>query len=233
MKISINDKLIKRNKLISQIVLYGALGLMGLGIIYSITHPDSAELYFAYLVIFPAYLLLQINILMADKWGKSPRLDEIISGALKGLDNRYSLYLYTTGISYLLVGPMGIWILNLYNPSGTITFNEEKKKYELRSKRNFLSKFLSPDSLSNVTRDTKDSNKKLGDYFAKIRLTQYPQLSILNVFYHPNAIVKVENSPEKTLKIDKLKDAIRQASKHPVINDVDLERIMQKLPETK
>jgi len=103
MKISLNEKLIRRNKVITQYTLYGAVGLIAVGLIMTLTNTKNQNTLsnLSYLVLLPAYLLMQINAMMIHKWGQTPREDEIISSALKGLDNRYSLYHYTTAVPHL------------------------------------------------------------------------------------------------------------------------------------
>jgi FtsH-binding integral membrane protein len=87
MRISNNQKFIDRNKKISQIILYSALGLLVLGFVWSLKNTNVEQNLTAYYILIPAYLLVQVAISMANKWGRSPRPDEIIALSLKGLNN--------------------------------------------------------------------------------------------------------------------------------------------------
>ena len=69
----------------------------------------------------------QVGVYFANRWGKSPRVDERITQGLKGLDDRYTLYHYTTPVPHLLVGPSGIWVITPQYQSGTVTY--EKNRY--------------------------------------------------------------------------------------------------------
>ena len=78
MKIVNNEILISRNKKISQIILYAALGLLVIGIIWSVSNPTSNQVTFSYIILIPAFILVQISIYMTNRWGRSPRPDEIL-----------------------------------------------------------------------------------------------------------------------------------------------------------
>ena len=230
MKISINKKLIKRNKLINQVILYGAIGLVALGILITLSNTNSKQILIVYLVLVPAYVLLQINVFMADKWGRSPRLDEIITIILKGLDNNYSLYLYTTDIPYLLIGPAGIWIIKPYRQKGIITYNREKKKYHQQGGGNFLSKFFGQESISDIDRESAMSRMKLEKYFENQGVNEYPKPLIVNIFYNPDVDVQVQNAPDPSIKAIKLKDMIRKFAKNSPPANQRVQSIIQKLP---
>ena len=232
MKISINEKLIKRNKIITQVSLYAAIGLIAIGLFISFSNPDKAKILLSYLVLLPAYIMMQINVLMANKWGRNPRVDQIISNSLKGLDNRYSLFHYTTPVSHLLVGPAGIWIIKPYHQHGIITYDEKKKKYLQKGGGNFLSKLFAMDTLGDIERDTQRQISTLQKYFEKIGLKDYPNPLIANVFFNPEAKIQAKNAPETTINIDKLKDLIRQTVKKSPLRDEITNKILKKLPVT-
>lgn len=230
MKLSVNQKLISRNKKISQIVLYIAIGLIILGIILTFSNPKSAQNLIVYLILIPAYLLMQINIWMSNKWGKSPGLDEIITRALKGLDNRYSLYHYTTAVDHLLIGPMGVIIIKPYHQYGDISYNKDKKKFIQKGGGNLLTKFLSQDSLPDILRESKNDIEDLEKYFKRVRVLNFPEPRVVNIFYHAKVKLDVHNAPEMTMRDDKLKDYIRQLTKNESIPYKLLETLINKLP---
>lgn len=232
MKISINEKLIKRNKTITQISLYSAIALIAIGLFMSFSNPDKAKVLLSYLVLLPAYVLMQINVFMSNKWGRNPRIDQIISNSLKGLDNRYSLYHYTTPISHLLVGPAGIWIIKPYHQHGIISYDEKKKKYIQKGGGNFLTKLFAMDTLSDIERETQRQVSTFNKYFEKIGLKEYPKPLIANVFFHPEAKIQAKNAPETTLNIDKLKDLIRHTVKITSLREDKINKILEKLPES-
>ena len=139
MKIYNNQKLIKKKKTISQVVLYFSMGLLTLGFLWSLNDKNS-NLSLAYLILIPAYLLVQVSIYLANKWGRSPRPDEIVAAALKGMNNQYVLYNYMTDLPHVLVGPAGVFLILTYYQSGVISYNPDKKRYEQKNGPKFFAK---------------------------------------------------------------------------------------------
>ena len=230
MKISVNQKLISRNKKISQVVLYLAIGLIVLGIILTISNPGSAQNLIVYLILIPAYLLIQINALMANRWGKSPRMDEIVTRALKGLDDRYSLYHYTTAVAHLLVGPMGVIIIKPYPQYGEISFDNHRHKFIQKGGGNLLTKFLSQDSLPDIQRESKRAQSDLINYLKRIGLFEYPEPQVVNIFYHEQVKLQTQNSPVVIMRDEKIKDYIRQLTKQKFVPEKQLQTLLSKLP---
>jgi hypothetical protein len=231
MRISIDEKLIKRNKLITQVSLYAAIGLIVIGLLLSFSNPDQSKVLISYLVLLPAYALMQINVFMANKWGHIPRVDQIITNSLKGLDNHYSLFHYTTPVSHLLIGPAGLWIIKPYHQRGIITYDDKKKKYIQKEGGNFLSRLFAMDNLGDIESESKRQVEKLQNYFSKIGIKDFPDPIIANVFYRPEAKIQAKNAPEITIDIDKLKDLIRQTAKKSPVNDEEINKLSVKLPD--
>lgn len=233
MKLSINEKQIKRNKIIAQYSLYGAIALIGVGLFLTLTNSKNEDLVtnLSYLILLPAYILMQVNAMMMHRWGKSPREDEIVTNALKGLDNRYSLYHYTTPVAHLLVGPSGIWIINAFHQQGHITYDESKKKYVQKGGGNFLTKIFALDSLSDIERESNKQRKLLEKYLQENDVRDNPDAVVANVFYHRDSKVDAKNATELTMHISKLKDLIRQKGKTATNKSGWFEKLQSKLPK--
>jgi hypothetical protein len=231
MKIIRNKTKIKKNKTISQIVLYLSMAILVIGFLWSINDPDSVQLTLSYVLIAIAYILVQISLYMANKWGRSPRPDEIVENSLKGLNDQFTLYNYTTPIPHLLVGPAGIWILKPYYHSGEITYNPEKKRYEQRGGPNFLSKWFAQESLPNILEESNLHRKKLKNYFQNLNLGEPQNVFVANIFYSEKAEVMAKNAPEVTVHTEKLKDIIRSKAKILNLKEEFLTPIREKLPK--
>jgi hypothetical protein len=232
MKISKNYKLIDRNKKLAQITLYGSLALLAVGFFWTLRNPEPSKSLFGYLILVPAYLLVQISIYMANRWGKSPRPDEIVAQTLKGLDDKYTLYIYTTDIPHLLVGPIGAWIINPYHQSGEISYDPDKKKYSQKGGGNFLAKYFSQEGLPNITKNVENLKNDFFAYLEKksIQFDEVPQ--VINIFYSDKTVLKTINAPEIILKSDKLKDFIRKNVKTTRIPLEDIINLQKQMPST-
>jgi len=231
MKISNNYPLIKKYKKISQIVLYSSLVLLVIGLIWSFTGADITQYTLAYAILIPAYLLVQISIYLANKWGRSPRPDEIIEQSLKGLNDQYTLYNYNTGVSHLLVGPAGIWIIKPYYQFGTISFNSDKNRYEQKGGANFIAKLFGQEGLTDILRESKNAFHDFDAFNKKRNLNIDIKPKVVNVFYSEKADVIAKNAPEATIHANKLKDMVRSQAKTLALKDEKINQIRQQLPD--
>lgn len=233
MKIIRNDKLIKRNAKISQYVLYAALATLVLGIYFTLTKSDPNEIGWAYLFLIPSYILVQISITMGNIWSRSPRPDEIVTNSLKGLDNQYSLYIYSTAIPHLLIGPAGIWAIKAYHQSGKIYLHEKKKILKQKGGGNFFTKIFANESIGNVAKESTVTSDRLEKYFVKQSISEHPEINIANVFISDDVAIDVDNKeyPEVLLTADKLKDFIRKMAKQVNADTKAIEKITEKLPK--
>ena len=230
MKIVNNEILISRNKKISQIILYAALGLLVIGIIWSVSNPTSNQVTFSYIILIPAFILVQISIYMTNRWGRSPRPDEILEQSLKGLDDKYTLYNYTTGVPHMLVGPSGIHILKPYHHYGEIRYDSEKGKYIQEGGPGFISKIFAQESLPNISRENNLLIKDLEKYFKKLNVEPFEEPEIINVFYSDKAYVNARRAPNTTIHAHKLKDSIRKNAKQKKLDQQDIDHLRHALP---
>jgi len=230
MRISNNTQLINRNKKLSQAVLYISLALLVLGLVWSLTSPDVTQTQFSYLILIPAYILVQVSIFMANRWGRSPRPDEIIAQSLKGLPDQYTLYNYNAGVPHFLVGRAGLWIIKPYYHSGEITFDDKKGKFIQKGGPFIISKLFAQESLPDILHDTKLAKRQFGTFAEKnqLRLPDVPQ--VVNFFYSEKADIMARNAPEPTMSSEKFKDFIRgQAKQNPLSNET-IKEVTSQLP---
>jgi hypothetical protein len=231
MKISENNKLIERNKKIAQYTLYVSLALLVFGFIWSIRNTDPDKAVVGWLILLPSYFLVQISIYMANKWGKSPRPDEIVIQSLKGLNDEYTLYNYTTPVPHLLVGPQGAWILNPYHQKGVISFNSDKNRYQQKGGAGVIGKYFGQEGLPNILRENDNLKKDVIEFFKNRNIEKVTKPEVINVFYSDYAELEGENFPNPCIKAGKLKTYIRKESKTRLINPEELSIMRGKLPE--
>jgi hypothetical protein len=230
MNISNNTKLINRNKKISQAVLYMSMALLVLGLVWSLTSPSVTQTQFSYLILIPAYILVQVSIFMANRWGRSPRPDEIIAQSLKGLPDQYTLYNYNAGVPHLLVGPAGLWIVKPYYHSGEISYDADKGKFLQNGGPFIISKLFAQESLPDILHDSRIVKRQFSAFVEKNSLNFSIEPKIANIFYSEKADIIARNAPEPTMNSEKFKDFIRnQAKQNPTSNDA-IKEITSQLP---
>ncbi len=229
MKIYSNEKLIKKKKTISQVVLYFSMGLLTLGFLWSLNDKNS-NLSLAYLILIPAYLLVQVSIYLANKWGRSPRPDEIIASSLKGLNNQYTLYNYMIDVPHLLVGPAGLYLILPYYHSGIISYDPDKQRYEQKKGPGFFSRTFAQEGLPNIEKEDSGLLKDFHNYAQKNKLSLEAEPQVVNLFYSEKAELRTNNAPVINLTPEKFKDHLRQAAKKASLSDEQIKKITDQLP---
>ena len=122
MKIIKNDKLIHRNARLGGIATVVGLALLIGGMVFTITIRNTAQVGYSWLLLIAGFITSQVGVYFGGRFGRSPRPDEEIDKALKGLDERYAIYHYTTPVSHLLVGPAGVWNFISRHQGGKVTY---------------------------------------------------------------------------------------------------------------
>jgi hypothetical protein len=229
MKIFSDEKLIKRNKVIGNVLSLGSLAILGTGMFLSFKDQAGKYLPYTFASLIVGFLLFQVGNFYMAKWGKSPRPDELITQSLKGLDGNYSLYHYKTSVSHLLIGPSGIFALLPYNQPGLIEYNPDRNKWK-QSGGNFFLKTFGGESLGRPDLDAKYASQDLEKLLAKIEVDveKSTQKSIL-VFTNPKAVLKSEGSEIPAIPIEKLKDYIRKQIKTNSLSSDKINQINSKL----
>ena len=168
MKIYSNEKLIKRNHKLGNIFSIGALVILGVGMYLSYKMPsDLVRVIISYACLIVGFLIFQMGTFYLNRWGRSPRPDEILSQSLKGLDDKFSLYHYMTPVSHLLVGPGGVIALLPYSQKGTMRFDDKKKEWKQYGGNWFL-KVFGQESLGRPTSEAKYTEEDLERYLKKV-----------------------------------------------------------------
>ena len=131
MKIYKDEKRITRSARIGQITTFGGLIVLGLGMYLTFTYPEQVTA--AWGCLLAGFLLSQVGIYFGNRFGRRPRPDEVLDAALKGMDDRWSVYHYFSKIAdHLLVGPGGIWLLKPYHQTGKLVRNPKNKRWEIK-----------------------------------------------------------------------------------------------------
>jgi hypothetical protein len=228
MKILSNQKYIDRNVKITKYITWASLGVLGLGIYLTITQKESTQtLIFTFGALLIGFTLSQISIYMQNRWGKSPRPDELIAASLKGLDDKYTLYLFNSPVPHLLVSPNGIWGILAYSQKGTISYTGTR--WKLKGGNTFRKIFAG----DTIGRPDLDCESLVSDYTRglskKVPDLALPELNIALVFTHPDVVIEAENAPVSTIPIKKLKDLIRKRAKNEMIPQGTVDAINESL----
>lgn len=213
MKIFSNDKLIKRNRRIGNITSLLSLLILGGGMVLSFQDKDGSLLAYTFGSLILGFLLFQVGNFYMSKWGKSPRPDERLNSALKGLDDRYSLYHFYTPISHLLIGPAGVLCLVPYQQAGTVRYDADKNRWK-QVGGNFFMKAFGGERIGRPEKEVNFTIEDAVHYFKRtgINLEPYKPEAIM-VFTNPNVTLQADESEIPAVTAEKLKEFLRKKSK--------------------
>jgi len=224
MNVIIDEKLIKRNARIGQVLTIISLVTLGTGMFITFQKPELLGISIAALLI--GFLLSQIGIYYTNRWGRSPRPDEQISLALKGLDKRYALYHYQTPASHVLVGPAGIWVLLPKHQSGTITYRKNRWR---QSGGGFLQNYLKIFAQEGIGRPDLEIESETEGLLKLLRKilpeeTEIPEIQAALIFSNPEVKIQAEDAPTPALPAKKLKEFMRATAKQkPISTEIVLQ----------
>lgn len=202
-KINLRSKIGKYAGISSLVILGGGMYL---------SFKFQSQVWYSLIALILGFVLSQISIYFTNQYGRSPRPDQELDDALKGLDDRYALYHYTSPVSHLLVGPAGIWILFPFHQKGKITYQEEKGRWN-RKGGNLYLKFFAQDSIGRPTMEIEAAKDRLATFLEQIPEFDLPTLHAALIFTHEEAEVEAENAPSPTLHALQFKKFIRKQEK--------------------
>lgn len=230
MKIIKNEKLIKRNGRIGQWTSIAALGVLGIGMYISFQRPDLFIYSIGALIV--GFMMTQIGMYFSNRWGRSPRPDQQLDAALKGLPGDTALYHYLTPVTHLLVGPAGLWILHTYHQRGKISYSKNRWRLSGGGFMQAYMQIFGQEGLGRPDLEISTEIDSLKRYFSKeAEGTEIPEIQAALVFTNEQMEIDDEGAPLPVLKLRQLKEFFRQKSKERAVGALTLEKIKSVLPQ--
>lgn len=230
MKIIKNDKLIERNSKIGNWSNIGGLLALVAAMYISFARPELFN--YAIIAMLIGFTLTQVSLYMGNRFGRSPRPDEVLDANLKGLSTDFAIYHFTTPVSHLLVGPAGIWVLLPYRQMGTIVY--QKNRWKLAG-GGFIQGYMRIFGQENLGRPDADANadiKAITAFLSKrMEEGQTPTVNAIAVFTSDKVELQAEEAPIPAVKLKQLKEFMRQKSKERLLSPTELEKIKSILPQ--
>jgi len=216
-----NEKLVKRNARIAQVSMFGGLAVLAGGMIISFRYPGYY--YLVLLALALGFILSQIGIYFMNRYGRTPRPDQLLNHALKGLDGKYAIYHYITASSHVLVGPSGVWVLLPRYQRGTVTYS--KGRYRQKSGSLLLNylKIFGQEGLGRPDMDIENEKEGMKTWLTK-RMpedSKIPDIQAALVFTDLRAKIEIpedESLPAETVMLKELKDVVRKSAKAKVLS---------------
>ena len=224
MKTVTNTPLVKRNRRIGQVASIAGILVLVVGAYLSFTDTAMSYLSFSLIALVAGFFLSQIGIAYSNRWGRSPRPDEVLTLALKGLSDRFLLLNYITPAPHLLVSTAGFWILLPYEAGKQITYDAKRARW-LEKGGNTMSRwFLGRQGIGRPDLDLEDQTRALRKYLLRFVSNEdaLPNIQAAMVITSPKTVIDAADSPVPVLHVDKLKDFMRGKAKQNVLSEGEL-----------
>ena len=233
MQIITNEKLIRRNRTIARYSsIIGLLILVG-GMIISFTQPSLIVISFASLIV--GFLLSQVGMYYTNRWGREPRPDQMLNRALKGLDNKYTIYHFTSPVAHLLIGPAGLWVLFPRHQKGLITYERGRWRQRGGGLLQGYMRIFAQEGLGRPDLEIAGDVQNLQNYLEKTMPSEeIPPIQAALIFINDKAEIHIsegEEPPCPTLPLNKLKELIRKTAKSKPIAFDKIQEVIQALPQ--
>jgi hypothetical protein len=214
-----DDRTILRNGKIGRILTFGGLGVMAVGLVASVVWPKAVNLVLgsAFVGIFGS----QFGMLYYNKWGRRPRVDEIVDDTLKGLDGRFTVFHYKLGTNHALISPAGVFALIPRWEKGDVSFRDGR--WTVYQDKGGMFRRAGQHVVRGVEASAQAEVDALG-YAIKKRLEMpeaFPVQALL-VFLHPKASVKAKGSSILAVHAKKLKETLRQLPKRQTLSEEEI-----------
>ena len=222
MKLVRNEKHISRNKLLGRILTFASLGVLGLGLYFAFKK-DMTLILYSYICLIVGFILTQIGLNFVNRYGRSPRYDEIFGTAFEKLRHEYTYYVYSTPLPMLLMGPCRIWMPMPVNATGQLSYQDGKWVHKTRNR---IQKMMGQDSVGRPDKEVAEASSALSKYLTEkgIPADMHPELKpIMVVYLKETQLGDVSKAPYPVVEMEDLKRYIRRMDREECADPISPE----------
>ncbi len=224
MQVFLNERKLKMNRTIGRWASLGGLAVLVAGMIVSLRFPQL--IWVSMLSLLIGFLGSTVGAYYANRWVRSPRADEVLTQALKGISNQYHLYHYLLPASHVLLGPTGLYLFRTYTHEGLVTYDGKK----WRQKRSLLRSlgFSGTEALADPVQDALYDVQRFRRWLAqRYPAEKIPEIKPFVVFVRDKVELSVADTPVPVLRHKQLKGLVRRIDKESkeVLGEQDLYEI--------
>jgi hypothetical protein len=223
MQLALNQRLVKRYSLMGNVFFFGGLAAAILVLVLSFTRPQDSLMLTG--IALGAFVVAQVGVSFVNRYGRHPRIDELLSDSLKGLDGRFSLFHYLIGFEHVLIGPPGVLILLPRSEAGVISY-DDGAWYQTLTKGSLLRR----PGRRPIRAIEQDAGRAVAAVKRALTLTVgevEPTIRPVLVFYHSDAKVEAPDSPIQAVHVKKLKAYIRKMPKDVSLSDAAIDSLLE------
>ena len=212
----IDSAKVKRNARLARVLSFGGLAVMGLGLLISFRPQYRIDLVLGLFLV--GILASQVGLPMRNRWDRRPRIDEILDGALKGLDQRFAIFHYSLGARHVLICPGGVFAVIPRVEDGVIKYSDGS--WIRTTTKSGLFRRAGTRRIRGIEREVAAEVDR-----ASSQLNLPFAVRPLIVFLHAGAEMEVRESPEVATHLKKLKSAVRKLPKAQTLSKRQIEQL--------
>jgi len=178
---------------------------------------------YSYICLIVGFLLTQIGINFVNRYGRSPRYDEIFGTAFEKLRHDYTYYVYSSPLPMLLVGPCRIWMPIPVNATGELSYQDGKWVHKTRNR---IQKMMGQDSVGKPDKEVAEASAILSKYLTEkgIPAEMHPELKpIMVVYLKETQLIDVSTAPYPVVELEDLKRYIRRVDREACTDPISPE----------
>ncbi len=230
MRSELNRDFLKKQLKIAQRTSLAGLALFAVGMYLTFAVPQAVTWAFVALIL--GFLVSQVGIYFGNRYGRQPRVDQVLDQALKGLGEKHVLYHYATPAGHVIIGPSGVWVLVVKYQQGRIRYRKGKWRQSggpvLWYLRLFAQEGLGRPDVE-IAEEVKLVRRALEEHLGPEEAAQIPVEPVL-VFTSPKAQLEdVADAPVPTLKPEALKGFFRERLKQKRLTPEQVKRVREAL----
>lgn len=210
MEAFVNKRKVKINAEIGRWASLGGLLVLIVGMVFSIRNPGLVWVSMGSLLV--GFLASVVGAYYANHWTRTPRPDQVLEQALKGISNKYHLYSYLLPVSHVMLGPTGLFVFRTFTHEGPVIYDGKKWRQKQSVVR--LLGFTGQEPLVDPVQDALHDAARLHRWLS-VRLAgrELPPIAPFVVFVRDRAELDVVETPIPVVHHKQLKNRIRQFDK--------------------
>lgn len=191
--------------------------------VYFAFQKDMSQILYSYVCLIIGFLLTQIGLTYVNRFGRSPRYDEVMGSAFEKLRHEYTYYVYSTPLPMLLLGPCRIWLPIPINATGEISYQNGKWVHKTKNR---LQKMMGQDSVGKPEREVAEAAASLSKYLIEkgIPAEMHPEMKpIMVAFLKETELGDVAAAPYSVVELEDLKRYIRRMDREECTDPISPE----------
>jgi hypothetical protein len=223
----INQGLVRRNRSLGRFMMFGGLGASLIAVVISFVAP--LYIFIALGLMLAGGLTSQVGTALYNRFGRSPRIDEIIDDSLKGLDDRFAVFHFLLGSRHVILTPSGALAVIPRVERGQIDFDDghwfqtpPRRRLSLGNRRR---------ELKDIVPETEREIRRLERALARHMADHDPiTINALVVFLADDAQLDIgSRTPLLAAHRKKVKNLLRALPKQASLNEKEIRTLAARL----